>query len=750
LAAKFREPIVVVLGHVDHGKCIAGDTRIPTSEGTYTADDLFRNYSRHGRWIKVGDGVAVELIEGPELISLGLDGRPQYTRTTHVWRRRTSPQVVEVRLSTGSELVSTPEHPYLRRWRGIYRATAARSLRKGDHVLVFRDGLLDVAEVSSAVLASPEDEYVYDFTVPGTHLFVAEDAFVHNTSLLDKMRGTIVASREAGGITQHIGATIFPLKAVEETCRALLGSVGAKLQVPGLLFIDTPGHAAFSNLRRRGGSVADMAILVVDISKGVQEQTKESIQLLKSRKTPFVVAANKLDLIPGWRPNPDTPFQKSLQTQQKYVVEDLENRIYSLMGDLSFFNLKADLYTRITSFADTVAIVPVSAKTGEGVADLLLVILGLAQQFMKEQLKLEEGPCEGVILEIEEEEGLGLTANVVIHKGVLNVGDRIAYLSKSGPAISRVRALLMPKPLDEMRDPRDRLKPVQSVRAAAGVKIVAEDFNPVAGSTILTAVDEVEALSRIGEELSDFVIKTDKVGVVLKCDTLGTLEAAVGYLRDQGAQIRIADVGDVTKRDVMEAYAVRQKDELLGVILAFNVPVNAEIEREANSRGIRIFKSNILFRLSDDYLNWVREQTRRKMEAEFESLTKPGKIKVLKEFVFRRSEPAIFGVEVLAGVIKPGVRLLNRDGKTVGTISQIQDRGISVPEALVGSKVAVSVREAVFGRHIHGDEILYVQLPERDARLLLQKYADMLDRDSLSALNETVEIMRVANPLWAR
>jgi len=750
LASSFREPIVVVLGHVDHGKCIAGDTHIPTSEGKYTAEELFQTYSRRGRHIRVGDGVAVELEEGPELISLGTNNKLQYIRATHVWRRRPSPQLVEVRLSTGSKLVSTPEHPYFKGFKGVYRATAACELSRGDRILILKDNLLGEAEVTSAVLTSHEDEFVYDFTVPGTHIFVAEDAFVHNTSLLDKMRGTIVARREAGGITQHIGATIFPLKAVEETCRELLGSVGARLQVPGLLFIDTPGHAAFSNLRRRGGSVADMAILVVDISKGVQEQTRESLQLLKSRKTPFVIAANKLDLIPGWHPHPDTPFQKSLQAQQRYVIEDLENRIYSLMGDLSFFNLKSDLYTRITSFADTVAIVPVSAKTGEGVADLLLVILGLAQQFMKNQLRLEEGPCEGVVLEIEEEEGLGLTANVIIHKGVLNVGDRIAYLGNSGPAISRVRALLMPKPLDEMRDPRDRLKPVPSVRAAAGVKIVAEDFHPVAGSTILAVVEENEALSRIGEELSDFVIKTDRVGVVLKCDTLGTLEAAVAYLREQGAQIRVADVGDVTKRDVMEAYAVRQKDELLGVILAFNVPVSVEVEREANSRGVRIFKSNILFRLSDDYLNWVREQTRREMEAEFESLTKPGKIKVLKEFVFRRSEPAIFGVEILAGVIKPGVRLLNKDGKTVGTISQIQDKGVSVSKAIAGSKVAVSVRDAVFGRHIHGDEILYVQLPERDARLLLQKYSAMLDKDSLTALNETTEIMRVANPLWAR
>ncbi|MEM4417461.1 MAG: translation initiation factor IF-2, partial [Nitrososphaerota archaeon] len=745
-----REPIVVVLGHVDHGKCVAGETPIATEEGEIPAWKLFERYRGAGKPIDVGDGVAVRLQRGPRLLTITSDGRPIFRRISHVWRRDAKPEMVEVETSTGVKISSTPEHPYLSLRGGVFTSVNASNLMEGDIVLTYMDGRLGTDVVEAKTFTEPADRYVYDFTVPETHTYNAGGVFVHNTSLLDKMRGTIVASREAGGITQHIGATIFPIQAVEETCRQLLGGIPAKLQVPGLLFIDTPGHAAFSNLRRRGGSVADMAILVVDIVKGVQEQTRESIQLLRSRKTPFVVAANKLDLIPGWRPQPGAPFQKALQAQQRYVVEDFEARVYSLIGDLSFFKFKSDLYTRITSFTDTVAIVPVSAKTGEGIADLLLVILGLAQQFMKDRLRLEEGPCEGVILEIEEEEGLGLTANAIIHKGVLNVGDRIAYLSRNGPAVTRVRALLMPKPLDEMRDPRDRLKPVQSVKAASGVKVVAEDFEPVAGSPLLTAYNVEKALSQIREELSDFVLKTDRVGVVLKCDTLGTLEAAVAYLREQGVQIRMADVGEVAKRDVMEAYAVRMRDELLGVILAFNVPVNAEVEREANNRGVRIFKSEILFRLADDYLSWVREQTRRKMEAEFENLTKPGKIKVLKEYVFRRSDPAIFGVDVLAGVIKPGVKLMNRRGETVGAVSQIQDKGVPVSSAGEGSKVAVSVREAVFGRHIHGDEILYVAIPERDARILLQKFLHMLDKASQETLNEVVEIMRSENPLWAR
>ncbi|HIQ28938.1 MAG TPA: translation initiation factor IF-2 [Candidatus Caldiarchaeum subterraneum] len=573
------------------------------------------------------------------------------------------------------------------------------------------------------------------------------------TSLLDRMRGTIVAAREAGGITQHIGASIFPLEAIVETCKQLLGEVKARLEIPGLLFIDTPGHAAFSNLRRRGGSIADMAILVIDVMKGVQEQTRESIQLLKARRTPFIVAANKIDMIPGWRPVEGASFREAFEKQSRAVQEDLEARIYQLIGDLSFFGFRADLYTRISNFTTTLAIVPVSAKTGEGVAELLLLILGLAQQFMKSQIEYHEGPGQGVIFELVEEEGLGITANVILHDGVVRVGDRLAYLSKSGPTVTKVRALLLPKPLDEMRDPRDRFKNVEEVKAAAGVKVVAEGFeDAVPGSPVQVVMggDEKTALDRISEELGEFVVSTDKVGVVLKADTLGSLEAAFNYLKERGVSVRMADIGDVSKKDIVEAEVVRRKDDLKGVILAFNVYVDEDLEKDANSRGVRIFKGDVLFRLVEDYLNWVEEQVRMRTAAEFGSLVKPGKIKVLKGYVFRRSNPAIVGVEVVAGVVKPGYKLVNKAGRVVGTIAQIQDRGIALPEAEKGKQVAVSVREATVGRTIHEEEELYVAIPERDARQLIQNYLHMLDQDAAKTLSELVEIMRKSNPLWAR
>jgi translation initiation factor 5B len=542
---------------------------------------------------------------------------------------------------------------------------------------------------------------------------------------------------------------LFPLDALIETCKALLGEVKIeKLKIPGLMFIDTPGHAAFANLRKRGGSVADLAILVIDIINGIQEQTRECIQLLKSRRTPFVVAANKIDLIPGWRPGELAPFSKTFESQSKLVQEELEKKIYELVGELSFFGFKADLYTKIRDFTKTLAVVPVSAKTGEGIPDLLLILLGLAQSFMQDRLLTSpSSPAEGVVLEVLEEVGIGHTINAVISDGVLRVGDRIALMGVDGPFSTRVKALLMPKPLDEMRDPRDRFRRVGEVEAAVGVKIVAEGLDRcLAGSPIYvipTPSVENEILEKIKNEIEEFMITTDKIGVVVKTDTLGSLEAATLYLREKGIPIRRADIGEVSKRDIVEAEAVRMKDQLNGVILAFNVKVDSDLEIEANNRGIRIFKDSVLFRLVNTYLEWVEKETTTRRLRTFESLMKPGKIKIMEGYVFRRSQPAIVGVEILAGTIRPKYPLMNSKGKIVGTISQIQDRGQSIHEASAGARVAISMREPTVGRHIREGEILYTALPEQDAILLQKEYYEMLDEESKKALQEIIEIVKI-------
>jgi len=564
------------------------------------------------------------------------------------------------------------------------------------------------------------------------------------TSLLDKIRGTSVASREPGAITQWIGASLVPKETLKEICGSLLKKFNFQILIPGLLFIDTPGHETFSNLRRRGGSASDIAILVIDVTKGFEPQTVESIEILKARKTPFMVAANKIDAIPGWRSNINLSFLESLEKQSEEVKLDLENRIYSLIGELSKFNFKSDRFDRIKDFRTHVAIVPTSAKTGEGIPELLAVLVGLTQAFMKEILKVTSGAGKGAVIEVKEEVGLGVTLNAIIYDGVIKVGDKIVLGGKEGVIETRVKALLLPKPLDEIRDPRDKFIAVPQVNAAAGVKISAPNLESALAGSPLYVIPENEDKQKyvklIEEEVGKLRINTDITGVVLKADTLGSLEALTESLKRLNIPVKIADVGDVSKRDVVEALAVKQKDKFLGVVLAFNIKVFPDAEEEAEKNNIPIFKSNIIYKLIEDYVEWVKKEKAAGKEAELSKLIKPGKIKILEGYIFRRSKPAIVGVEVLEGTIKPKYPLINKDGKAIGEILRIQDKGKDVNEAKAGMQVAISIDKGIVGRNIDEGDLLYVAVPEDHAQTFLTKFKDELTPEELNLINEILEV----------
>jgi len=574
------------------------------------------------------------------------------------------------------------------------------------------------------------------------------------TLLLDKIRKTSVQAREAGGITQHIGASFFPVDTLKQLCGPLLSMVKGEIEIPGLLVVDTPGHEAFTNLRKRGGSVADIAILVIDVLRGFEAQTYESIEILKARKTPFLVAANKIDRIPSWNSYPDTPFLKTYKMQDRYVREDLDNRIYDIIGVFSRLGFGADRFDSVTDFTKTIAIVPTSAKTGEGITELLAVLVGLTQQYLKKRLQTTEGPAKGTVLEVKEEPGLGLTINTVIYDGILRKDDLIVVGGKEKPIVTRIRAILVPKALDEIRDPRDRFSSVESVSAAAGVKIAAPDLEGALAGAPLYAVPHKEEPERyvrlISEEIERIRILTDVDGVVLKADTLGSLEAVAESLKRNDVPIRLADVGDVSKRDVTEAMVVKEHEPLYGVVLAFNIKVLPDAEEEATNRNVQIFRENIIYRLVDDYLLWLRTQREAELEQELKELVKPGKIRIIEGYVFRRARPAVVGVEIIAGRIKPKYTLIRgEDGKDVGEIQQIQEKGKALSEAGQGMQVAISIAKPTVGRHIFEKDILYVKVPEHHAKAWLTTFMDRLTAEEQEALNKYVNLMREKIPFWA-
>ncbi len=573
------------------------------------------------------------------------------------------------------------------------------------------------------------------------------------TSLLDKIRGTAVQLREAGGLTQQIGASYFPFDTLVAITQKLVKNFKVNIKVSGLLVVDTPGHEAFANLRTRGGSVADIAILVVDVMHGFENQTYESLNILKSRKVPFIIAANKIDRVDGWRSEEYASFLENYQKQQDWVKEDLDNRIYNIMGTLSRQGISSDRFDRVRNFTKNVAVVPVSAKTGEGLGELLAVLIGLTQQYLEQKLQVTDGRALGTVLEVREEPGLGTTINAIIYDGVLRSDDTIVIGGKEGPIVSKIRAILVPQPLDEIRDPRKKFNTIDEAPAAAGIKIAAPELDDaIPGSPLIAVGEEMteeKAIEEVEAEMERLKVDTDQTGIILKTDTLGSLEALVESIRQKGVPIRIADIGDVSKRDVMEALSVKHEEPLYGAILAFNVKLLPDAEQEAKDQKIPVFWNDIIYNLMDEYIRWMEEEREAKARQEFDKLVKPGKIKIMDGFIFRRAKPAIFGVEVLGGSIEPGVNMINGQGDRIGRITQIQESGEAVSQAEAGKEVAVSMPQPIVGRHIKERDVLYVDVPEKDAKLLRTKYTNRLTESANEVLMELVEFKRKDDFLWA-
>jgi translation initiation factor 5B len=570
------------------------------------------------------------------------------------------------------------------------------------------------------------------------------------TSLLDKMRGSGVQAREAAGITQHIGASFFPTETIQSICGNLLSTVKTELTIDGLLFIDTPGHEAYLNLRRRGGAIADIAILVIDINEGPLTQSYESLKILLSGKTPFLIAANKLDKVPGWQDKKGVILTQAIKAQSMSVQTEVDRRIYEIVGALSANGIQSERFDRVEDFTKTVAIVPTSAKTGAGIPELLMVLSGLTQQYMKDRLKVSKGPARGAILEVREETGLGLTLDTIIYEGVLRKTDMVVIGGLSGVIVTKIRTLLLPKPLDEIRDPKEKFTPVDEVYAAAGVKIVAPDIEgAVAGAPVYAVVDPEkleEVKQRVKDELQSIRIKTDKSGAVLKADTLGSLEAVTQFLQERHVPVRAADVGPIVKRDVIEGHASGDSDPLNAVVLGFNVKISPEIEDLAAEMGVEIFINEVIYRLYDEYYAWLIVKREQAKAESLGAVIRPGKLELMPEYVFRHNNPAVVGVRV-HGLVKPKTGLINEQGKRVGMILQIQDRSVSIEEAKDGMEVAVSIRGPTIGRQVKDDDVLYVDIPDRQILAIRKKFIDDLSPAEKEVLDELVTIKRSAGSL---
>ena len=567
------------------------------------------------------------------------------------------------------------------------------------------------------------------------------------TSLLDFVRGTAIVDREAGAITQHIGATEVPLNDIVNVCGKLIKK--DTIELPGLLFIDTPGHQAFSSLRTRGGGLADLAILVIDFNEGFKPQTVESLRILKQQKTPFVVALNKIDKISGWT-SKGIGHLANAKNQPPHATEAFQNRLWEIMADFGERGFDAAPYWEIDDFSKKIALVPTSVKeTGEGIPELFMVLMGLAQKYLKKRLRLDEGMAEGTVLEMNEEKGLGKSLSIILYNGTLNDSDNLVIGATNEPVVTRVKKILRPNALDEIRDPRMRFESSEIVKAAAGIKIVAPDLDGVvAGAPIYGVSNDEElenALSRLEESMIANV-ELDDEGIVIKADAIGSLEGLASELKEVGYPVLKAGIGDISKKDIILTETSKPE---LRAILGFNVKVLPEAKNELENSEVMVFESDIVYRLIDDYKEWRRKYDLEEEERVRKEFAHPGKYEILEGCVFRTRGPAVVGVRVHAGRIATGQRVLRSDNVVVGRIKSMRRGDEVIKEANQGDEVAIAISNVTVGRQIKENDILYIEMNERDI-IEIREAGVKLNLDEEEVIGEMQKIKKKDSPFWGR
>ncbi|MBI4116517.1 translation initiation factor IF-2 [Candidatus Pacearchaeota archaeon] len=561
------------------------------------------------------------------------------------------------------------------------------------------------------------------------------------TSLLDALRGSSVHEREAGGITQKISFTLFPSEQLKKSC-PLIDKKGIKIDIPGFLFIDTPGHAAFTNLRKRGGSLADLAILVIDINEGIKPQTAETIQILKINKVPFVIALNKIDRISGWKKLGDE-MQKNIELQPKNTKQEFDEKYMTLIGSLNSFGFDSDLFFNIPDFAKKIALVPISAKTKEGIPELLMMLCGLSQKYLAGGLSISKS-AKGVILEIKKDKSISY-AEAILYDGELEKNDEIAIAGFGEPTITKIRVLEEIEPLSF------KFKPKEKAVASTGLKIQFSDkVDVLSGMPFVSySGDKEQIANEFKQEISEtFDSMLSKQGIIAKADSFGGLEALLILLKESGIPVVKATIGDISKTDIISAKANKKINEVDAVIAGFNVPIDAEAKEILGSdKSIKILTEEVIYKLIEN-LQKFREEKKKEIEKNrMMSLNSLCKLKILPQYVFRNTKPAIFGVKIEAGKIIQNISLIDESGEKVGRIKNMQSENKPVSSAEEGMEVAISVPGLNFERGLKEKKFLYSEISESQFKNF-RKNKDLLSSSEISALQEISDIKKRKKSDW--
>ncbi|MEM3122348.1 MAG: translation initiation factor IF-2, partial [Candidatus Pacearchaeota archaeon] len=552
------------------------------------------------------------------------------------------------------------------------------------------------------------------------------------TSILDAIRGSSIAEKEAGNITQKISFTNFPLEKLKEAC-PIIEKNKIELKIPGFLFIDTPGHAAFTNLRKRGGSLADIAILVIDINEGIKPQTSEVIQILKENKTPFIVVLNKIDRISGWHIL-NNDLKENISLQPEHTRQEFYERYFSIVEALNSYGFNAELFFDIKDFSKNLAVVPSSARTKEGIQEILFIIAGLSQKFLINRLYLNK-TAKGVVLEVKKEKNIPYIESI-LYDGIIKIGDEIAIANFDGFSIKKVKVLQEIEPL------KFNFKPKNEVSAAAGIRI--QISSKSSNEEILPGMPFIAYIGdeNVKKEFKDIVssqIKTGKKGIIVKADSLGSLEALITLLKQSNIPVLKVGIGDINKSDILSAKANLEIDPINSIIIGFNVKIDEEVNIIP---GIKILTEKVIYKLIEKLQKFREEKTLEIEKERLIELVNICKIEILPQYIFRNTNPAIFGVRILVGTLKENQELIDEHNEVIGKVKKIQSENKEVEKASHGMEVAISVSGVNFDRKLRNKKHLYSNISERQIKKFEQN-KDLFSSEEMKVLNEIKNLKKL-------
>ncbi|KAL7061635.1 hypothetical protein AAHC03_01508 [Spirometra sp. Aus1] len=575
------------------------------------------------------------------------------------------------------------------------------------------------------------------------------------TKILDKLRNTNVQNREAGGITQQIGATNVPRENIISATNMCKYFNANELELPGLLIIDTPGHESFSNLRVRGSSLCDFAILVVDLMHSLEEQTKESIKILRSRKAPFVVALNKIDRLYEWKSDPTKSVEDTMAAQNDVTMNDFNTRLKQVVQDFAMLEINVELFYKNQNPDEYISMVPTSAHTGDGMGDLLAFICQTMQQRLRKRLTFSE-ELKASVMEVKETVGLGTSLDVIVVNGRIREGDTIVLAGQEGPIVTTVRGILFPAPMSELRV-KGTYEHLKEVTGAQGVKLIAKDLEKaLAGLPLYVAEDTAEELyykDEVSRGLRDALkaISVSPVGVYVVASTLGSLESLLVYLKSVNIPCSGISVGTVHKKDVMKASIMVERDLKWAVILAFDVKVDKDAQRFANEVGVRIFTSEIIYHLQQKMEEYVEELMKDNRRKHRDQAVFPVKLSILPDMVFNKRAPIVMGVRVEAGLLREGTPICvpTRDNICLGRVFSIESNHKTVPEARTGQEVCVRIdplegeAPKLFGRHFDQTDTLISKISRESIDIVKEFFRNDLNKEDWKLMVELKKYLSI-------